>query len=165
MKTRVSNIKFRQWLKKYNRFHYWGFKDGKWQSPLTDDKDDHPELSQQFIGYLDKEKMEIYQGDFVVIQVERLSSNNSTWYQKVNLHHGLFDLMVYIKPTLTGFKMIWDAEVIKMLEKPMGKEANHQEIAECRITESSLKDCQIIGNIFETPELSIEKEIEMWDND
>ena len=58
----MREIKFRQYFD--GSFHYWGYIKGKFITPLTN-SEAHRIKSQQFTGLLDKQGIEIYEGDIV----------------------------------------------------------------------------------------------------
>lgn len=54
-------LKFRQFIRNLDKFHYWGFIDGDFVMPMAEIEDD-PRISRQFIGFKDGNGDEIYEG-------------------------------------------------------------------------------------------------------
>ena len=109
----------------------------------------------QYTGLKDKQGKEIYEGDILKIKVKRLGGCSGVWYRKVNKNHGDYYLSAVVKDILGNLK--YSKEEIEKLKQPIGKEIFEQEIGNDNNlffnVYYSEKDWEVIGNIYENPEL------------
>ncbi len=119
----MRNLKFRQFLD--GKFHYWGYIDKAFISPLTN-TEAHDLESQQFTGLLDKSGKEIYEGDIYRLKTE-------------------FDIHDLSKD------YTWtDSRVLENLQDFFeNKGYRESEMGE----EWTDKNIEVIGNVWENPEL------------
>ena len=119
-----------------------------------------------FIGISDKNNKDIYDGDILKVPVRRVSASYSNWWQETNENHGWTGDYVYrvvkkISPeesdriygSIGGFS-IYSLPITKIqkdkIAKPRGKERDEQAVDDLNV---SIKQCEVIGNIYENPEL------------
>lgn len=68
----MREIKYRCWLKQFKRFHEWGFDIGS--SIFIGPPSDGGSLftHEQFTGLKDDNEKEVYEGDFIEVEIEQL---------------------------------------------------------------------------------------------
>jgi len=135
-------IKFRQQNKNNGQWHYWGWVNGVWINPKTSDNYQRPEESQQFIGLSDKNCKDIYEGDFV------LSPRWNYLYSKKRKQHNVLHVVYYktnTTPTVGGDPVNTGA--------CFGTEPVEDDRGFSLIDWSAFYQCEVIGNIYENPEL------------
>lgn len=117
----MPQIKFRQ--KTENGWHYWGFINNMFISPLIN-RSGNKEQSQQFTGLLDKNGKEIYNGD-ILNSLYKFEGCNGVYLVK------------------------WHDDSCGFYPKKFG---THQQ-KYVSVSMLDLQRCEVIGNIFENPEL------------
>lgn len=162
-------IKFRAWDKNHKEMIYitdlyWfeeeGVHDGSGNGHYTD-----YELM-LFSGVHDKNGTDIYDGDILKVPVRRVSSSYSNWWQETNENHGWTGDYVYkiaTRVTTENNNRVYDSiggfsinslPITKIqkdeIAKPRGKERDEQAVDDLNV---SIKRCEVIGNIYENPEL------------
>ena len=121
-----------------------------------------PASVSQFTGLFDKNGKKIFENDVVNVPVRRLSRSN--WWQKTNKHHGFVGDFVY---KIVKFKVSADASTfefyelpitikqVEEIEKPRGKERDMQLVDDINF---KAKETEIIGNVFDNPELVVKND-------
>lgn len=128
----MREIKFRQRID--NQFHYWGFIDGKFISPADSTTGANPVNTEHDIysGLKDKKGKDIYKND--ILRFDWFGSEFS--YSKVVFENASFG-MYWINPILDedkDFKAFWNTDAGDF--------------------DWDLDNAEIIGNIYENPELA-----------
>lgn len=92
---------------------------------------------------------ELCEGDKVLVNVRRLSSSHSTWYQKTNKHHGVYQLPAIIRYGGAAFYPRYLDGVCDELIKPKGTEKFAQ-VLQLPTSQWSewWKECFHIGSIY-----------------
>lgn len=123
-------IKFRVWSKGLNRFfknEYFSSEEPYAEEDCQVRLGDNNQIWQQFTGLLDKNNKEIYEGDIVTYQAGEPNRNDRSFYKGksvVKFENGAF----WPRPIKEEYEDSW---------------YNYE-----------LKDLEVIGNIFENPELA-----------
>lgn len=78
------------------------------------------------IGLEDAKGNPIQYGDWIKVEVRRLSSSHSTWYKKRNINHGSYYIGARIQYAGASFVPEFNKEHIEELKQPIGKEKDLQ---------------------------------------
>lgn len=88
------------------------------------------------------------EGDKILVNVQRLSSSHSTWYQKTNKHHGTYQLPAIVCYVGAMFFPRYLKEDIMKLEKPKGQEKFNQVIRYPTEHDAWWEDSFHVGSIY-----------------
>lgn len=130
----TREIKFRQFFE--GKFHYWGYvKEGEFIAPLSTSEAQKVE-SQQFTGLKDKNGNEIYDGDVLKLFIPSLMTDEETD-------------MSFSSPSVEIATVQWDEDGSRWkFTFSTGWEGFRTSS-----TKEKAKKVEVIGNIYENPEL------------
>jgi len=134
----MREIKFRQRNKNNGQWFYWGFINGNWVNPKQQDNYSNPEESDRYTGLPDKNGKEIYEGDIVKTpynDVYDFAYYGVIWYRE---------------------RAAWYTDCLALHHKTKGFE-DISKGGYCVGFLGNEQEMELIGNIYENPELLKEK--------
>ena len=152
----MREIKFRAWDRGLKVMQYEEGGDGKFPMDTVEllSLYDLYDVVMQYTGLKDKNGKEIYEGDILAIETTRVAAGGFTnWYRRSSQHDGKCIARVVVEYDPPQYRLNYKNQFNNALTRVRVKEKDKRELIKWELPSFGRIRYEIIGNIYENPEL------------